>query len=51
MPNAQITFRVQLYHQMLEYFQKAIEEGGICFCYPVRRKISNIQNIQNELFT
>lgn len=51
MPNAQIKFRVQLYHGMFEYFQKVIEEGGICFGYPVRRKRSNIQIIQNVLFT
>lgn len=47
MPNAHIRFRVQLYHRMFEYFQKAIEEGWICFGYPVR---SNIQIIQNVLF-
>lgn len=47
MPNAHIKFRVQLYHRLFEYFQKAIEEGKIYFDYPVRRKRSSIQIIQS----
>lgn len=51
MPNAHIKSRVQLYHRMFEYFQKTVEEGGICFGYPVKRKRTNIQIIQNVLLT